>query len=79
MRRQIASTSCKLIKNASADSDLLLNIQTNLVELLRDSDTLVRQNIVDKLGDKIVKYNLLDKINQMLFDEYIMRVVDKDS
>jgi hypothetical protein len=55
VRRQIAYTSCKLIKNADKDSDLLLNIQTTLVELLRDSDTLVRQNVVDKLGDKIVK------------------------
>jgi plasmid maintenance system antidote protein VapI len=69
VRRQIASTACKLVKNAGADSDLLLNIQTNLVELLRDSDTLVRQNVVDKLGDKIVKHDLLHKINQMLFDE----------
>lgn len=55
VRRQVAYTCCKLMKNAHKDSDMLLNIQTTLVELLRDSDTLVRQNVVDKLGDKIIK------------------------
>lgn len=55
VRRQVAYTCCKLMKNADKDSDMLLNIQTTLVELLRDSDTLVRQNVVDKLGDKIIK------------------------
>jgi len=33
---------------------------------------------VDKLGEKILKYNLIAKISQMLFDEYVSRVMDKE-
>jgi len=78
VRKQIGYTSCKLIKNADLESDLLLNLQTHLVDLLRDSDLAVRQKIVDKLGEKILKYNLIAKISQMLFDEYVSRVMDKE-
>jgi hypothetical protein len=60
------------------ESDLLQNLQTHLVDLLRDTEVAVRQKIVDKLGEKIIKHNLIEKISQMLFDEYISRVMDKE-
>jgi len=55
VRKQIGYTSCKLLKNAELESDLLLKLQTHLVDLLRDSEVSVRQKIVDKLGEKILK------------------------